>query len=112
MSFRQRTDGLCPRCGERPAMDREQTPFYEKALKLAATLDTELPPPLCEPCLLAFRSAVDVAVARDHERDQELWDRVRAGAMPIEDFEVQVNDRATYAEAIRRRKAKGSDEAI
>jgi hypothetical protein len=104
--FLARSDGLCPRCAKAEPIERWISPYYLPAGNLARKLDTELPAPLCEACLLEWRAHVDRLQLQELERDQELWQRCRDGSLSVDDFLQQARDRETYrkgAEAIRER---------
>ena len=109
-----RADGLCPKCGQRDPIVRDiHTPFYEKALKLAATLDTMLPAPLCEVCLALWVEWQRARAHRDLEHDQRAWTAFLEGLISTDELFSRLRDPSLYRaganKIAERRRRKGAD---
>lgn len=112
MKWATRADGTCPRCKTRPVIERPAGGYYAHAEELAKLLDTELPPPLCEECLQAFRDAVTAKCIADCVHDQEAWDFLRDGRISVDEFFARVRDVGLYRDSARRIEAKRTGKTV
>jgi hypothetical protein len=101
----------CPNCGDEAMARDDDSAFHAAVYRLATTMrqrgiKAEVPPPLCERCLMRWRDRIEDELREDIVRDRQLWCLHLGGSMTERQLLDSVSQRTMFTELLKKRAEK------